>query len=422
MKVRHIYNACCIYESQGARLLTDPWLMDGAFEGSWAAYPPLKTKPQDVIGCDFLYISHLHPDHFDPETLQHFDRKIPVIIYENNRGLNFLKNKLMTMGFINIIGIKDGETYLIPPFRLTMYGPFSKHPFDPSLLGNFLDSALVIEAEGIKILNANDNTPTLEAASQIRKNHGPLRLVQLKDSLAGPYPSCFPQLNSYQKQQEAIRLVHRQTDHIVKVATQLDARYLQPFASSYRLQGYLSWKNAYLGLQDSFILKTKLEKEYSYLRPALLSENDVLDLETGIITYGEKNQMDFLIWEKLYSTKKYVYENDPLPVSSEIKESVSKAFEKLAQKQKQLNYFPDIHLTLSVSDPNYYLSASVSLRADNKIPSQKITARLPVRLLHRILHRKAHWNNSEVGCHIDFTREPNVYDPDFPNLMAFFHL
>ena len=46
---------------------------------------------------------------------------------------------------------------------------------------------------------------------------------------------------------------------------------------------------------------------------------------------------------------------------------------------------------------------------------------LDERLLLRIIERRSHWNNAEIGCHIDVDRNPNVYEVDVHMLMQFFH-
>ena len=49
-------------------VLCDPWLTDGAFLGSWFHDPPLEGFEFDEvvrIPWTFIYISHLHADHFD---------------------------------------------------------------------------------------------------------------------------------------------------------------------------------------------------------------------------------------------------------------------------------------------------------------------------------------------------------------------
>ena len=66
-----IGNACGIFTgSNGTTILCDPWLVDGVFEGSWHHFPKLKTTFDDVQNIDAIYISHLHPDHFDE---RHFE-------------------------------------------------------------------------------------------------------------------------------------------------------------------------------------------------------------------------------------------------------------------------------------------------------------------------------------------------------------
>ena len=89
---KFIANACGIFTgSEGTTILCDPWLVDGVFEGSWCHFPPLSTRIDDVKNVDAIYISHLHPDHFDE---RHFDfsKDKPLIVLDH--GPNFLIKKL----------------------------------------------------------------------------------------------------------------------------------------------------------------------------------------------------------------------------------------------------------------------------------------------------------------------------------------
>ena len=64
MKVRYIYSACVVIETEDLTLCCDPWFTPGAYNGSWYQYPPLLKDPIDVIGrVNAIYISHIHPDH-----------------------------------------------------------------------------------------------------------------------------------------------------------------------------------------------------------------------------------------------------------------------------------------------------------------------------------------------------------------------
>jgi len=82
MKVSYLSSAAILVETEDASLLCDPWLVDGAFYGSWCHYPPLNDDPEEFNDVDAIYISHIHPDHSDPATLRRMDSDIPVVIHD----------------------------------------------------------------------------------------------------------------------------------------------------------------------------------------------------------------------------------------------------------------------------------------------------------------------------------------------------
>jgi hypothetical protein len=365
--------------------MSDPWLVDGAFEGSW--YHPIGAShpSQEVIdSVDALYISHLHPDHFCPLSLQRFRKDLPIIVLDH--GPNFLHRRLEELGFTNLIKLKNEESTSGLPLLVTIYAPFCKHPFEDSKLGNFLDSAIVLYDGTDTVLNANDNTPTVEAAQDLREAHGDFTVAQLKLACAGPYPSCFLNLSPQEKLAEKERLLARQKEAMEKVAQTLGPNCkLEAFAGSYCLAGSLAWKNPYLAV-------------------------DGLDL--GKIPKGLP----------------YAYECDAAwPDEMELRKLCDQARLRLWEKQKQFNFFPNYRLQIQVrKDPKYIFSWwHTDFRSLNNYEFGEseggIACHLDIRLLKRILTRQSHWNIAEVGCHIDFYRE-GPYNPDVHTMMSFFHV
>ena len=58
MKFEFIGNACGIFVgSNGTKILCDPWIVDGVFEGSWFHYPPLKTNFEYFRDIDAIHKS-----------------------------------------------------------------------------------------------------------------------------------------------------------------------------------------------------------------------------------------------------------------------------------------------------------------------------------------------------------------------------
>ena len=112
MRVTYYGQACTLIESCGKKILTDPWLTEGAYFGTWfhthlladAGITP-ETLPKDV---DCIFLSHEHQDHVDPETLRHFSPSTPVLIcrFVTTKFRHYLEN----LGFDKIIEVPSGQT------------------------------------------------------------------------------------------------------------------------------------------------------------------------------------------------------------------------------------------------------------------------------------------------------------------------
>ena len=66
-------------QSNGLRIVCDPWLTGLAFNQSWALLTETRFQPGDFEGVDYIWFSHEHPDHFSPPDL----RSIPERIRSN---------------------------------------------------------------------------------------------------------------------------------------------------------------------------------------------------------------------------------------------------------------------------------------------------------------------------------------------------
>ena len=200
MKFKFIGNAGGIFTgSKGTKILCDPWIIDGVFEGAWYHYPPLKTKLSDIQNVDGIYVSHIHPDHYDERNFN-FPKDIPLIILDE--GPNFLKKNLINKGFNNFVEIKNDQTIQFKEFNLTTYKPFTKHIFEESLIGNLIDSALVLNDDNVTAINFNDNTPDENACLFLKNKFKTIDLAMLNYNAAGPYPFCFNNLSTNEKIKE----------------------------------------------------------------------------------------------------------------------------------------------------------------------------------------------------------------------------
>lgn len=129
----------------GRTLLTDPWILGSCYWRSWWNYPPVKRELAESLRPDFIYLTHLHWDHFHAPSLRRFPSDTPVIV-PYDRYDRMVKD-LADVGMTNVRELRHGERLELAPdlaIRSYHFSPF------------VTDSALVIEAGDVVLFNAND--------------------------------------------------------------------------------------------------------------------------------------------------------------------------------------------------------------------------------------------------------------------------
>ena len=424
-----IDSACAIFEHDGYRVLADPWLSNGAFEGSWYHFPVVRTKPRDVNNVDALYISHVHPDHFDLPTMRSFRRDIPIVVLDH--GKNYLHKLLRNEGFGNLVTIPDRQTATLGPFRLTAYKPFATDVFHESKIGNVIDSSLVLEAATYSIFNGNDNNPTLEAAKELRQRHGQFTAALLKYNAASPYPACFMQLSEQQRLAEADRIKQRNLDHLVAVCDVLQPTYVMPFAGNFVLAG-LQWrKNWFLGTTSWDDAARHIERRRPAQKTLVLREGQTFDFATETAD-GRYDPVDIVeqqryIEEKLKDVR-YPYESQSFDTADEqwLRAALPTARKNLWRVQQQFGFTMDYNVYVRAGNEFFRFSLADDggefVQRARGFERPYLSAEMDPRLLLNIVRRNAHWNNVEIGCHIDFFRDPDVYHPDVHVILSFLHV
>lgn len=245
-KVTLISAACLIIETENTRILTDPWFTDGIYEGAWYKFP-LVENPLEIIGnVDAIYISHLHPDHFDPDFLNSYFKKYglkPLYIpeYDNNILLK--------------IGIGHGLT--LTPTHFEEIGDISMAIFPQKVDDQDIDSAAVFSNLGSAFLNMND---CLYSEHQIKLintylDNQCLSLVlgAFQYGPAGPYPhtyfDCGPELRTIADKFKGFYVERfKRNIEVFKPVFAL------PFAGSFVLGGKLAKLNDFMAKVDPYSL------------------------------------------------------------------------------------------------------------------------------------------------------------------------
>src|ERR1700716_1698921 len=102
MQVTGLGHASALIETKYGSILTDPWVHPAYF-GSWFPFPDNSQLDWDRIGqADYLFVSHLHRDHFDPEHLKRYVSKKATVLLPAY-ATSELEDQLRELGFRSFV-------------------------------------------------------------------------------------------------------------------------------------------------------------------------------------------------------------------------------------------------------------------------------------------------------------------------------
>ena len=424
MRLQFIGNACQIITStQGAtRLLCDPWINNGAFEGSWCHAGPLPTNSlRHGRDFDLIYLSHIHPDHYDEKFLRTVDRSCPIVI-PAEKPMQLLSARVGAMGFTHVIELSDRQSHRHDDLTVTLFAPFQPNRFHERYeLPNFIDSAVLVSDGQHSVLDTNDNFPTPAQINRIEEEFGVPDLLQILYNSAGFYPQCVDDLSIQEKSVERESVLQSCFDKMLDVARSSHSGTVMPFAGDYILGGRLSALNEFLAISTPQTASSFLENHG--VRSVSTGMGGRLDVATGReeepgTSYSYEDILSYA--DRQLAGITYAYEREAVPESSHLRELVQKAEVNLRQRLERFGIFPDWKVAFrSALDDSDLGLVRLAKSGDG---SREMLCTLDDRLLLNILERRSHWDNAQVGSHIRFSRNCHPeYSQEVHTLLSFLH-
>ena len=427
MKVKYIYSACLEIDCNGFKILTDPWFTDGVYDGTWYQFP--KIDPFDFISKpDLIYISHIHPDHYDAIFLSKLIEKygeIKILIPDINPNYLLFKGKSDGLELLPIRHYKNDKVEI-----------FIEEQDTGSIAD--IDSALIIKelSTGNVLLNLNDciyDQSHTDKLNGIIKNIGnKLDLLALGYTGAGPYPQTYISLDDERDLlvSEADKKKQNFFERYKQYTQTFKAHYNLPFAGEYILGGKHHYLNDYRGVADAYEIKSIDDKA------VVLLAGGEIDLVTDKIT-KERDALYNIqdIKDRINDLKEIPYDYEKeifLPIDKInfmrlLKTASLKAHQKIETDE-------EYHFIFSILDKD----GQIKLRFDLNIQDNSITQiqlddeirhsefseiRMDYRYLYGLLTTVYHWNNAEVGSHYFVNRYPlNNFKRSVQSYLNFFTL
>ncbi|REF37998.1 Rieske 2Fe-2S domain-containing protein [Thermasporomyces composti] len=153
MQVTSVGHAGLFIESKGGTILCDPWV-NPAYFASWFPFPDNSQLDWAAYRePDYLYVSHLHRDHYDPDFLRDGVSHDTTVLLPDYRTPD-LENALRALGFRSFVHVPNSQPITLDRgLRVMIVALVS--PSD----GPIGDSALAVDDGEAAILNQNDAKP-----------------------------------------------------------------------------------------------------------------------------------------------------------------------------------------------------------------------------------------------------------------------
>lgn len=437
MKIQHFCNSFNLFQSGDSKIVCDPWV-GNANRIAWMSYPVHKNGAQllNKINPEYIYISHLHCDHFDEKLLIQYKFKDKVKIIIKEFKLPILKNRISKLGFKNIIELKPWKKYklnsdisvaIIPQISSNNRGLEEQINYD-------LDTSIVIQSNQTHevFYNGVDNPLSDENYKYLKKFisknfNKEIAIAVLQDGAAGEYPQCFLNVDRKKAQKRVIK------SGLVSLKKKI--KILKPKAYFSAAPG------AIITGKFSILNDLAAKPNFKQIKNFLKNQNcKFLDITGGGVakkyngswkvtkpnySFNEKNIIN------RYRKRKYFYfEKSNKPDINKIDEIFSSSYINYLKRLKnfpintswqiEFNVYKDLNLNSS-KKINYKKSNLIKRYSINYNPKDQknqknfslLKCHLDFHLFYGLLTKKySNWNEPTAGSLVLFERTPDVFDPN----------
>jgi UDP-MurNAc hydroxylase len=415
IRVTYYYSACVRIETDELSILCDPWFTPGAYDGSWYHYPPQRDPLAMMPACDLVFVSHIHPDHYDPDFLRAYQRAHPraqVIIAQRDK--NYLSDKMKRDGIAHqaLERLERGSTTVA-----IIENAGSSYD---------VDSALVVKRGAHSVVNMNDNLFNPDQVARIRAMlEGRPTIALLGYTGAGPYPQTYyPDSKALREKAEAKKELFFRRYRTMRDA--LDPRLTIPFAGKYVLGGKLHALNPHRGVADACEVLA-FDERAVVLADGGHASIDTHTLQPTAVRTEPYDRRSIDAYAASLADRPMLYEKyfGGMPEGSlPLARLLPKAFANAHQRSLvERDYFFCIRLGKSwfVCNANRE-RAECSLRAEVEALRPRSEITVDPRYLFGLLTCVFHWNNAEIGSQYRTRREPDEHDRDTQSFLSFFHV
>lgn len=424
MKVRYYGNACFSVFHNGIHILCDPWLDAPSVAGGWTHFPPCNTKAKDIPRPDYIFVSHIHTDHCEAETLSNLDKSIPIIGLARNP--DYLSRMLRSAGFNDLRLVPERTpTEVGPGLKIETFGATFDH-----VCAQVIDSSILFDFGDAIALNCNDNAPEEEFCRYIAAHYPKIDLAFVPAGGGGAYPAMYSNLTDADKARVTADILEHYAGVFTKALDIMKPAVVVPVAGAYAICGELATKvNRWQPRRLNNMEVVQYYAKHGHTDAKLFPMNDgmIVDVDNRCVAQGEYKQWTDAELDAHFARlaakpmKQSVYTTQTLPTLGHLIET---ARARLWTRQQDRKITPDYTVILDVptEGPLYAIDLSkpelVRLGRNDALPARYLRMTLSQDTMLEWLLGFEDYNMLDSGHRIEFYRHPNDYVQEAYLLMS----
>ena len=435
-KIHHFANSFISVESKNSIITCDPWT-GVTNDNGWFSYPIKDTKEieKKIFKSNFIYISHLHCDHFDFKTLEKFKNKnLTFIIKKFDNGV--LRRRLQKITKKKIIEIKPFKKKKInKDFSLAIIPQIISNSSDlPDNIGYDLDTSIIIQSNEDKTIFYN-NVDTPININVLKKINNFVKKEFKKEidvfcyalGAASEFPQCFLNIK---REKEKERIINDSLIEIRNYLKYLEPKIFFPAGGTYAIYGKFHELNKFIA-QPSF---SQIKKKTSDLKTKIynLIGGGSITFQKSSYTVHEKMPDRQNNFKKKFINKiknlKYYYQkknnNVALKVLDQIYLNAKNNYLSILKNKKKIktkwnidfkiykNFEINQRCLIDKNKSKFLKTYNLKNYISNSKNIFNLECYIEYQLFRSLLTGKFPWNTSLSGSTIMYKRIPNKFNVD----------
>jgi hypothetical protein len=398
--------------------------MGKANTGGWQSFPeyPVDQLADHLSDARWIYLSHLHDDHFHLETLKALnllDREFVIKRFQ----APVMRERLKRLGVKRIHEFDSFTAHRVGPFEFGIIPQMTSNSSSLDDDVNYdLDTSIALKADGMVFFNQVDNPLSTADLMQVRdwivRSLGPIDICCLMSGAASEYPYLFPGINQASEKRRVVKQALNKLGAWLKI---LSPQYYFPAGGTYLIPGWLSIYSDHVAQPNFQEIKESIEQANLRVQP--------LDLEGGYsFDISTHNRIDPDVMPIQSNPKQAILAHSADPYDYEM--VVSPSFEKILEilETARANWLDKVrregfHITQSIRFEIYSKLAvkekgpdktrklgSYQLYDSSEEQAGDLIIHIDQRALYGCLTRRFVWNGV-LGSLCLFERIPNRHFP-----------